>query len=193
MKRLAAAVLLIAAACASPDAHVARTGFTRRGALVGTGAIVRTNSPMRDIEVTATFFAKSRKVRAERDRLPFCPAHTDCLWGQQLFTESVGTVDRVEVTVTGARRAKSVPEPRRLRVRTRRTETIVEPDGTEGTVYLVAIDVGVPKLGRSSFVRRGERVPLHFSPALFPIREGERVVAFLYPGRVPARVEGAAD
>lgn len=194
MRRLAALALLAAASCtSSTEAAVVRSGFSVRDGLVGTGAIVRSERPVRDIELRVSFYRDGKELRTERDRIPFCPRSTDCTWGQQTFADTLGEVDRIEVAVTGAKPVASTPALRVLRTRTTGRDTIVSPNGIEGTVYLVAFDAGVPKLGRSFFVRTGERNPLHFSRTLFPRGQGDRVGAFLYPGPVPGRVRGPVD
>ena len=195
MRRLAALAVLVAASCASPSGGtvVVRSDFTARAGLVGAGAIVRSQRPVVDVELSVSFYRDGKRVRVERDRIPFCPRSTDCPWAQQTLDESLGEIDRIEVLVTGAKPVASTPTVHVLRVRTTGRGTTVMPAGIEGTVYLVAFDSQVPTLGRSFFVRDGERDPLHFSEMLFPRRREERVVAYLYPGPVPARVGGPAD
>ncbi len=179
---------------ARTEAYVVRSGFSIRDGRVGVGALVRVRGDraVHTITLGISLFAKGRRVGRQEDTLPYCPASTDCWWGQAFSIEH--PVDRLRVQVVGTSgRTVSPPPIRKLRVVVQDDAVLVTPPGEDGTAYLVALHGVEPSFGISFFMRRDETAELRYGKDDFPRGTNDRVLGVFYPGRVPAGVSGPAD
>lgn len=195
MRRWTLVALVLAAttaACANGGSSVSRTGFSVRDGRVGFGALVRATEPLREVELEISIMNDGRAVSTQTDTLPHCSPGRDCWWGTGFFHE--GPVDDVLIRVIrSTSAAEDVPPIRELAVSKHGADVRLRAPGAEGTVYLLAFERGRPRYGLSFFTGRGDRGELRYERQTFPVREGEQVRAFFYPGPVPGSVYGPID
>lgn len=200
------ALVLLVAACAKPETPLATTppgtqgaiaGFAIRGEHIGTSARIRVDEGRRPVELRISLIADGREVWSGRDTVPFCPAATDCWWGNAFFDDELARhdppIDDIRVEVAPGEANDITGDFRELDVTHHADEVTMQPPGIEGTVYLVAFDGDRPTFGVSFFTEAGSTSLLHYGPALFPLRPGERARAFHYAGPIPARVTQPDD
>jgi hypothetical protein len=193
-----ACLLLILGSCtshgASAPSHdrkltVASAGLSGTRTGFSVGAAVRNTRPedASEVEIAVEFLHVSGAVLGvASERLPYCPAGAECLWGST-FTRDVaaaGTVSAVRVNavasswVPASRSAPFVVAGRR-------------PDGSvsgkappNGMVYVVSILGGVPRAGafRRTTAEEGFTIPAD----LLPPAAGEVIRAVFYDEPAPA-------
>lgn len=163
------------------DVRVTRHGLSVRNGTVGVGALVRASEARRDLEISLVFSADGDRVSTQRSTLPFCPASTDCWWGESYAGATLGgrwsAIDDVEIRIGDGSADDSERQVVELDVVTTDDRTEIEvPD--DGTVYTIVFDDGAPVWGGFATVRDApDRVG---SQGL--VSGDERMRAFLYVG-----------
>lgn len=152
------------------------------------GAAIRNTAAEDAVGVSLTLeFAdpSGQVVGRARERLAYCPASAECLWGTTFTADAVpGSATEVRIAASAdawepaTRRAPFVPARRRA---DGAIEGAAPPDGT---VYVVSIVAGTPRAGA---VRRTTASSSFVVPAdLVPPASGEAVRAVFYAEALPA-------
>jgi hypothetical protein len=197
MRRWMYVVVLALGGCSSPAPApapnaaaltVSSAGFAATPSGFSVGVALR-NTRFDDaegIEITVEFLHVSGSVLGRAtERLPYCPAETECLWG------STFTRDVAEAGTVSAVRAKAVAsgwEPA-----SRRASFVLaarRPDGSvsgrappTGVVYVVSLLGGVPRAG--AFRRTTPEEEFVVPADLLPPAGGEVIRAVFYDEPAP--------
>lgn len=186
------AFAILVGGCSGGGATVSRTSFFSQGERVFLGGLIRTSAPLSEVELEIALKRDGRTVRTEPDTLPHCRPGEDCWWGTTIVHD--GSIDAVEVQVVRWSESTTQNAPvRELRVERKSDLVEVRTPEEEGLVYVIAFERGRPRLATSFANRRDLYVDVRLRPPFFPVRKGQRVRAFFYPGPVPASVYGPSD
>ena len=178
---------------------VVRSGFAIHGEQIGVGAIVRVRAgkARRHIDLDIAYYANGRRLGSEEDTLAFCPARTECPWGQTFAGETLvpqwRSIDDVRVSVRDGGQADGDVDIEELTTTVEDDSIVVRPAGVEGTAYVLVFDGKTPRFGLSFFTPDEDRRALRYPRRSFPPAPDDAFRAFFYPGPVPGSVYGPVD
>ena len=196
MRRLALALVVLTACgssspappVAGPALSIVAAGMsaTPSGSSVGVSIRNPAGFDAVGIELSLAFVDRSgAAIGRATERLAYCPARLDCLWGST-FTSDVVPASAADVRVAASVAAWEPPSRRAPFVLVRR-----RPDGMiagqappGGTVYVVSLVGGEPRAG--VFRRTGEAPDFVVPADLVPPASGEVVRAVFYAEAMPA-------
>ena len=178
---------------------IVRSGFTIHGEQVGVGAIVRVDgsSARREITLEIAYYAAGRQLGDEEDMLAFCPARTECPWGQTFVGETLGSnwesIDEVRVRVRDGGDVGEAADVEQLSTSVGDDSIVIQRSGVEGTAYVLVFDGPTPRFASSFYTPDGERRAVTYPRDDFPPAPADAFKTYFYPGPGPGSVYGPVD
>lgn len=193
MRTMCAVVVLAAlVACSDgPTVRVVQSGAEVRGNRIGAAAsVVVDDAPRGPVDLGLRFVdADGVTVGSAKAFVPSCGRGRTCPWGAAFPGTAIGRrwrdVADVRITILRAPRGGRTSAPVRFGVRRGADGTIRgRAPVDQGIVHVVSVVRGVPVFGAYQEVTPSAGRDVSVTRDAMPARDGERLVAFVYPGPV---------